>query len=350
MPVFPKAFSLLLLSATTLVLLGACDTNTDSRSEVAETSVEQTGNEVGNVLATRGPVRLTFAEFDAALNRVPSDRRQEFLSNPRNVNRTIDSLLLNKLVAHEARQEDFHEQTVVEGRMALAAEEALAQAWLDNRAEQAPEADFEQMAREQYQSNAAQFLSEPKVDVTHILIAYGEERTKNEAEARAQELAEELAANPSRFDEMVMEYSDDPSKSQNRGHFEDVERGDVQAAFGRAAFRLEEVGDISQPVETQYGYHLIRLDGRTESEQLAFEDVRSRLVLAAMRSHRDRIRNEYLSEHAAVNSRVEPGAIEELFKRYFPDRPVPQPGASGSASDNDGTGQPGDATADEAGA
>ena len=318
----------LLLILLPLLLIG-CDNATDDNQPAEEPIANSAENAAGSgdILATRGPVHITHQEFDAAISRVPADRRQEFLQNPTNVNRTIDGLLLNKLVASKAREADFHEQDIVELRQELAREEALAKAWLENVAATAPEANYEAIAREQYQADPQKFMTEEEVDVTHILIAAGEERTEDEALALAQELATRLEDNPDQFEELVMEYSDDRSKEQNRGSFQGLTRDEVQPGFARAAFALENVGDISNPAKSRLGYHLIRLDGKQPAQQQSFEDVRNRLILQAYRRHRDRARDEYLATLAAIKGRIEPGQLDELVRRHFPEQAANQFGA-----------------------
>lgn len=104
-----------------------------------------------------------------------------------------------------------------------------------------------------------------EMDVSHILIGYqgataataDVTRTKEEALALATELKTKLTTGES-FETLARDYSDGESAAEG-GKFGRFGRGEMVAAFEEAAFSLA-VGSISEPVETQFGYHLIRAD------------------------------------------------------------------------------------------
>jgi len=102
-------------------------------------------------------------------------------------------------------------------------------------------------------------------DVTHVLVAYKGAsaapgtvtRTKEEALARAQDLKKQITAGTS-IDEIARTQSDGPSAA-NGGKLTGVAAGDLVPAFEQVAF-TQQPGVISEPVETPFGYHLIRVD------------------------------------------------------------------------------------------
>lgn len=131
-----------------------------------------------------------------------------------------------------------------------------------------PRAVREQHRKEAALAAAAEAQSdEPyQVAASHILIAYaGAERadanvsrTKAEAQALAQELLARLRAGED-FATLAREYSDGPSGA-NGGALGSFSRNKMTKAFSDVAFALE-VGEIcDEPVETEFGYHVIRRD------------------------------------------------------------------------------------------
>lgn len=104
-----------------------------------------------------------------------------------------------------------------------------------------------------------------KVDVSHILVSYqgalraepSVTRTKEEALARAQELKKQLDGGAN-FEDLARAESDGPSR-QAGGSLGEISRGDVAPAFESIAFTATP-GLISEPVETAFGYHLIRVN------------------------------------------------------------------------------------------
>lgn len=109
--------------------------------------------------------------------------------------------------------------------------------------------------------NAEEFLSDDKVTVKHVLLTFPEGVTKeSDAEAKAETLkkAEEVlkkAKAGEDFDKLLEEYNEDPGQGKNGYTFSND--GTMVQEFADASFKLE-VGDISEIVETSYGYHIVK--------------------------------------------------------------------------------------------
>ena len=101
------------------------------------------------------------------------------------------------------------------------------------------------------QYNPALQPSYKEVSASHILVSTEEEALKIRKEI----------INGASFEEMAAKYSMCPSGKSNGGDLGYFEKGVMVPEFEKAAFRLP-VGKISQPVKTQFGYHLIRVNDR----------------------------------------------------------------------------------------
>ncbi len=105
-----------------------------------------------------------------------------------------------------------------------------------------------------------------EIEASHILISYvgatgveaGVTRTKEEARAKAQQIKAQLDGGAN-FDQLARTQSDGPSR-QDGGRLGSFGHGVMAPTFEEAAFALEKAGDITEPVETQFGFHVIRLD------------------------------------------------------------------------------------------
>ncbi|WP_069383542.1 SurA N-terminal domain-containing protein [Halomonas caseinilytica] len=109
--------------------------------------------------------------------------------------------------------------------------------------------------------------------VSHIMVDFGEQRTREEAEARLEEVQQRLAEGES-FADLAAEYSDDTSTSGEGGDLGVISRGFFGEAFDEAAFSLSE-GQVSNVVETDNGLHLIKV---TELDRPSFEESRDWLA------------------------------------------------------------------------
>ncbi|MGR4068352.1 SurA N-terminal domain-containing protein [Billgrantia sp. C5P2] len=109
--------------------------------------------------------------------------------------------------------------------------------------------------------------------VSHIMVTFDGERSRDEAEERLEEVRERLAAGES-FEELALEYSDDPSTSEQGGDLGVISRGFFGDAFDDAAFALSP-GQVSGIVETDNGLHLVKVTGL---DQTPLEEVRDDLA------------------------------------------------------------------------
>ena len=109
-----------------------------------------------------------------------------------------------------------------------------------------------------------QLASEPtEISARHLLVSYrdalraapGIGRSKAEAHARAEE-AQKRAAAGEDFVALVKQYSDEPGAADRGGDLGKFDRQSMVPAFANAAFALK-VGEVSQVVETQFGFHVI---------------------------------------------------------------------------------------------
>ncbi len=105
-----------------------------------------------------------------------------------------------------------------------------------------------------------------QIAASHILIQYkgaqnadaSVTRTKEQAKAKIDEIKARLAKGE-KFEDIARKESDGPSKASG-GSLGTFGRGEMVPAFEQAAFKLQKQGDVSDVVETQFGYHIIRLD------------------------------------------------------------------------------------------
>lgn len=275
------------------------------------------------VFAVQGEAILTQGEMDAALAGIPEAQRAAFVRDGAKMDQLVGSLMRRKLVAADAAKAGFDKDPLTADRVRLAGEKALAEAWIEDLAAKAPVADFEALAREDYLVNPDRYRGEVVIDVSHILIGL-EGRTPAEAETLAISLHGWLEVNPARFDELVAEYSDDPSKGDNNGRFQDVRKGQMVPAFEKAAFAMTEPGTISGPVRSQFGYHLIRLNARGGGEVLPWEEVREQAIERARLEYGAAYRDRYLRQVTAGTIEIPEGAVERLVRRYLGDDFVPE--------------------------
>jgi peptidyl-prolyl cis-trans isomerase C len=140
-----------------------------------------------------------------------------------------------------------------------------------------PSADEETLQR-YYDNNRRRFVTPPLYAASHILFAARRDDDEAFAAARdkAAALREQLVRQPHRFAEFAQGLSDCPSAKVS-GSLGQVSSGETTPEFEAALSSLSPE-ELSNPVETRYGVHLIRLDRKIDGEQLPFEAVRNRIA------------------------------------------------------------------------
>jgi foldase protein PrsA len=150
--------------------------------------------------------------------------------------------------------------------------------------------------------------------VSHILIATEDFqtgkalRTKEEALARAKEVQQKLA-NGADFAQLAQEYSDDEGSKNNGGTYADADVNMWVPEFKKAALDLP-LNTVSEPVETQFGYHVMRVESR---DTKSFEDVKTVL--------KSELAGEKISDFVEKEL---PGLIKEV-NLPKPEQPTEQP-------------------------
>jgi parvulin-like peptidyl-prolyl isomerase len=126
-----------------------------------------------------------------------------------------------------------------------------------------------------YDSHENEMVTPEQVRARHILIKTTEKRTQEQAKKKAYEVYEKVKKEPSKFSTFAEKYSEGPSAKigGDLGYFA---KGEMVAEFEEVAFTMK-VGEISKPVKTRFGYHIIKLVARKSSEKKTFSEVKDRL-------------------------------------------------------------------------
>ncbi|WP_192348025.1 peptidylprolyl isomerase [Algoriphagus sp. Y33] len=121
-----------------------------------------------------------------------------------------------------------------------------------------------------------------QVHVSHILVRIDENtpNTEDLAKRKVADIYNEIQKESTVWEDIVKKYSEDPASSQKGGMLPWFSVGSMIPEFEMAAFSLTEVGEVSPPVRTRYGYHILRLEGRKalESFEAMEENIRSRIL------------------------------------------------------------------------
>lgn len=134
-----------------------------------------------------------------------------------------------------------------------------------------PEADV--FAR--YEANRAAYTAPEVRTASHILIKSGDEDQEQQGLEKITEIRNRIVAGES-FADLAREYSEDPGSASDGGNLGEIETGVMVPSFENALFSMQ-VDELSEPVKTRFGWHLIKLHEIKGGETRAFESMRSEL-------------------------------------------------------------------------
>lgn len=163
-----------------------------------------------------------------------------------------------------------------------------------------------------YDENKSNFKQSDKVKASHILIKVDEKATSSEKEAKRQKLEKirEQIKNGGDFAELAKKFSEGPSnvRGGDLGYFE---RGQMVNPFEKAAFSMMP-GDVSDIVETRFGYHIIKVVDKQYETTLEYPQVKEQIVQFLKEQKLDKdIRNHIASlrEKATIKSFLKETAV-----------------------------------------
>ncbi|QKT02545.1 SurA N-terminal domain-containing protein [Ectothiorhodospiraceae bacterium 2226] len=168
----------------------------------------------------------------------------------------------------------------------------------------------EEAVRAFYEERAEQFGGEERRAARHILLLSGDE--PGQALEQAEGLRERILAGED-FAELAREYSQDPGSAQAGGDLGSFARGDMVPGFERAAFALDE-GEVSEPVETEFGVHLIQVTAIERPRAPSYEELRDELR-AELQRRRAEMRFRDVGERLANLTYEQPDTLDEAAEQ-----------------------------------
>ena len=220
-----------------------------------------------------------------------------------------------KTLAAQARAAGLDQQPQVRRAAELAATRALSDHWLVHEAQRkAPTAQqLEQLARSIFTNEKSRFSEGPRVHVRHLLVRPGEDgRDEAQALAHVRALQARIAAGED-FAELAQAESADKGSAARGGELSAFARGRMAPEFEQAAFELRQPGEVTGPVRTQFGYHLIQLIETLPEREPAFEDHRQDLVDQLAHQRQQQLREEAWRD-AQKSAETDHAAIEAAAK------------------------------------
>ncbi|MFY3382640.1 peptidylprolyl isomerase [Paracidovorax sp. MALMAid1276] len=253
-------------------------------------------------------VSISTYDLEAELQRAPAEVRTAFMQQPDRLAQLASNLLMRRVLAKQAEESQASKTPVNQALVRLAVDRALSDlrlAQLDvvNRPS---DMILEQRARDVYRAETKRFEIVEEVQASHILILSTEEG----AEAKAAEVLKDLKSGKD-FAELAKARSQDPGSAAKGGDLGYFTRGRMAKEFEDAAFGLK-VGELSDVVKTQFGYHIIKATARKEAGKRPFDEVRDVLMQEAAQRIQSEARMK-AGEQIMQKAKAHPEALDAFL-------------------------------------
>lgn len=201
-----------------------------------------------------------------------------------------------------AKDENLKEKEEVKKKLFEAEKMILAEEYLQKTLSQISFTEEEMKAF--YEKNKDRYKDPEAIQLKHILIYVPEsadKTTQEKALNKAKQIRAQLLKG-AKFEELARMHSDDTASREKGGDLGILKKGETIPEFEEKVFKLK-VGEISEPIRSPYGYHLVKVVKRIPASELSYDKVREKI--------KEDIKRE--KERALLEKQ-----IEELSRKYLP--------------------------------
>jgi peptidyl-prolyl cis-trans isomerase D len=170
--------------------------------------------------------------------------------------------------------------------------------------------------KQDYEENAAKYQGNEQRQASHILIGFSNTASAAEkaaAKEKAESILQQVKANPKSFEKLAIEFSQDSGSAGKGGDLGSFGRGAMVKPFENAAFSMK-VGEISDLVESEFGYHIIKLTGIT-GESSDFEAMKLK-IKAELLFQKAQAKYAELADDFGNTVYEQSGSLEPVAKKF----------------------------------
>ncbi len=297
-----KILPIALLAA--LSALAACEVETRAAGDhAASGKPAAAAKKTGEVVANVGDDTITVDEFKAKMEEQSPFIRARYTTLERK-KEFLDNLVRFEVLAQEARRRGLEQDPEVQATMKKVMVQKLIRAEFDDNeaAKNVPEADLTKY----YEEHLDDYKKPERVRISHVFLAAAAgdaSRAKVKSEAAkllADVKGKEAGTQKTALTEAAKARSDDAATKPTGGDLTFKTKEELAAAWGTAvadaAFSLKTIGEIGSLVETEKGFHLVKLTGRQNALDRPYESVKSQIQNRLFRERRTKAFDDFVAD------------------------------------------------------
>ncbi len=245
----------------------------------------------GDILAQVGPYRLTLKDFERQVQSLPPQFQMALIRNPRLKEEFLNRWINITLLAQEARERKLDQDPEIRARMEDIKNALLAQKLMAMEMKGKIKVTDREIET-YYNQHRREFSIPEAVKARHILIKVPTGASKEvweKARLKAESIRKRIERGE-KFAKLAKEYSDDPGSKNRGGELGFFSKGRMVPEFESAAFSLKP-GELSNPIKTSFGYHIIQVEKRRKASMRPLSDVRFQIRRRLYRKRQEKIQD-----------------------------------------------------------
>lgn len=264
------------------------------------------------ILLSAGNIMVTGQDLQQELLLLPEAERTRTLAAPDQLKKLLNQIYQGKRMIAEAERLGLDQTPLGQARLAAARRQALSEALREYVRQQVEPSDFTALAREHYAAHRDEFQLPERFKAAHILKKARCDCERDEQRRRIESLRDRLQAGED-FTALAKAESEDTGSAEKGGDLGDWFEGKKMVApFAEALVKLNS-GQLSDVVETQFGFHLIKLLDRQPARLQSFEEVQPSLVQQLRKTYvQEQLRKKAESYLPGADAKYDDSALEAL--------------------------------------
>jgi peptidyl-prolyl cis-trans isomerase C len=249
-----------------------------------------------NILAQVGSYKLTLEEFENQVQSLPPQLQMALLRNPQMKEQFLDRWVDITLIAQEARDRKLDQDPEVQAKIEDIMNAVLAQEFLHREIEGKVGITDDEIET-YYKGHEDEFTNPESVKARHILLKVPEgadDKAWQEAGSKAEDIKKKLE-NGEDFVELAKKYSDDPGSKNKGGDLGFFTKGRMVPEFESAAFSLKP-GELSDPVKTKFGYHIIEVKEKKAASTKTLTEVQAQIRQTLQREKQQQLQDKLIEK------------------------------------------------------
>jgi len=246
------------------------------------------------VLGKMGDAQLRSSELTAILETQPADARRQLGADPAALERLVRSELVRKAVLNEARQKGWDKRPELQPLIERARDQVVVNSFIASVARPPEGYPSDEEIRQFYEANKGHLLAPAQFHLAQIFLPAVEGTPKaDEARKKITELSTRLGKSGAEFARLAKENSAHKASADKGGDLGWFTEEQMVPEIRRAVAGLNK-GEVSQPIRSAEGWHLVKLLEKKPAGQRQLADIRANLIVAMRNRKAQELERAYL--------------------------------------------------------